>query len=263
MKWPIVWVWDTSLSALLLALIFLSTLKLVESSSRKRWIVYGLLWGVAALTNPALLSTLPFSLLWFAMRRRRANQSWLIPAIIVLTTFIVCTAPWMIRNAVVLGKPVFIRDNFWFEFHLGNYHLSNAMGWGGKHPTLNHIQLDLYRSLGEVKYIEHFRGESLEFVRDSPREFAQLTLRRFTAFWNGGFFAYTCGDWWELPAYVACLLAQCFGAAACNRESHHGCISLCECPVVLSASFITYISWWKISVSDRAGDARVIGLLSM
>ncbi len=202
MKWPIVWVWDTSLSALLLALIFLSTLKLVESSSRKLWIVYGLLWGIAALTNPALLSILPFSVLWFAMRRRQANQSWLIPAIIVLTTFIICTAPWMIRNAVVLEKPVFIRDNFWFEFHLGNYHLSNAMGWGGKHPTLNHIQLDLYRSLGEVRYIEHFRAESLDFVGHSPGEFAQLTLRRIAAFWDGGFFAYTSTDWWELPAYV-------------------------------------------------------------
>ena len=203
MKWPIVWVWDTSLSALLLALIFLSTLKLVESSSRKLWIVYGLLWGIAALTNPALLSILPFSLLWFAMRRRRANQSWLIPAIIVLTTFIVCTAPWMIRNAVVLGKPVFIRDNFWFEFHLGNYHLSNAMGWGGKHPTLNHIQLDLYRSLGEVKYIQHFRDESIDFVRRFPGEFVDLTLKRTTAFWDGAFFAYTRADWWEVPAYVA------------------------------------------------------------
>ena len=60
--WPIIWVWDMSLSALLLALILGSTLKLVDVKSRKRWIVYGFLWGVAALTNPALLSILPLTL---------------------------------------------------------------------------------------------------------------------------------------------------------------------------------------------------------
>jgi 4-amino-4-deoxy-L-arabinose transferase-like glycosyltransferase len=202
MKWPIVWVWDTTLSAFLMAFLFLFTLKLVESSSRKLWAEYGLLWGGAALTNPALLSILPCAFLWVAFQKHRAQRSYLLPAFLMIAAFATCTAPWMIRNAAVMGKPVFIRDNFWFEFHLGNYHLSNAMGWGGKHPTLNHIQLDLYRSLGEVKYIEHFRAEGLDFVGHSPGEFAQLTLRRIAAFWNGGFFAYTYPEWWELPAYV-------------------------------------------------------------
>ena len=73
------------------------------------------------------------------------------------------------------------------------------MGWGGKHPTGNVIELNLYRKLGELNYIEHYRIESIQFVRTHPREFIELTSRRFVTFWSGDFFHYR---WWETPAYL-------------------------------------------------------------
>jgi hypothetical protein len=189
-----------SLSALLLVLLLLSTLLIVESNSRKRWAGYGLVWGMAALTNPALLSILPLSLVWMAIKRRQTKQSHAIPLLLVMASLMACTAPWMVRNRVVLGKSVFLRDNFWFEFHLGNYHLSNGMGWGGKHPTGNIIELNLYKKAGELNYIDHYRAESMAFVRTYPREFVEVTRRRFVTFWTGDFFHYR---WWETPSYVA------------------------------------------------------------
>ena len=87
--------------------------------------------------------------MWLAFQKQRKREPGL-PLSLLTLTFIACTAPWIIRNDVVLGKPAFIRDNFWVEFHLGNYHLSNAMGWGGKHPTGNIIELNLFRNLGEL-----------------------------------------------------------------------------------------------------------------
>jgi len=41
--------------------------------------------------------------------------------------FAAMIAPWLIRNEMVFGHFVFLKGNYWFEFHLGNYHYSNGM----------------------------------------------------------------------------------------------------------------------------------------
>ncbi len=53
---PFEWIWDTSLSALLAATILWATLELAESRRWRDWCGYGLLWGAALMTNPALAS---------------------------------------------------------------------------------------------------------------------------------------------------------------------------------------------------------------
>ena len=67
--WCTRWVWETSLAALLLALIFWLTLTMEKADDLKPWLGFGLLWGLAALTNPSLLSFLPASGLWAWWRR--------------------------------------------------------------------------------------------------------------------------------------------------------------------------------------------------
>jgi asparagine N-glycosylation enzyme membrane subunit Stt3 len=61
MYWCTRWVWETSLAALLLALIFWLTLDLEEKDGPIPWIQFGLLWGIAALANTSLLAFLPAS----------------------------------------------------------------------------------------------------------------------------------------------------------------------------------------------------------
>src|SRR5208282_5057639 len=67
---PFEWIWDTSLSALLATLLLWATLELAESEKWVDWGVYGLLWGLALMTNPALGLLLPFLLGWAAFRGR-------------------------------------------------------------------------------------------------------------------------------------------------------------------------------------------------
>src|SRR5438105_8613429 len=47
--WCTHWVWETSLSALLIALIFLLTLEMEEKDGLMPWVCFGLLWAIAAL----------------------------------------------------------------------------------------------------------------------------------------------------------------------------------------------------------------------
>src|SRR5438034_6616224 len=50
-------VWETSLTAFLLSVALLLTLRMADLTPRQRhWIIFGLLWGVIALTNTAVLS---------------------------------------------------------------------------------------------------------------------------------------------------------------------------------------------------------------
>src|SRR5580658_3785215 len=65
---PFDWIWDTSLSALLAALLLWATLELAESEKWVDWGAYGVLWGLALMTNPAMGTLLPFLLGWAALR---------------------------------------------------------------------------------------------------------------------------------------------------------------------------------------------------
>src|SRR6266567_4232726 len=61
--WPVTWVWETALSALLCAIVFSYTFEL-EETSWQSWAGLGVLWGVIALTSPSLLGFLPASFLY-------------------------------------------------------------------------------------------------------------------------------------------------------------------------------------------------------
>jgi len=67
---PFEWIWDTSLSALLVAILLWATLALKESGRVRDWCLYGFLWGIALLTNPAIATLCPVLLAWAAYRNR-------------------------------------------------------------------------------------------------------------------------------------------------------------------------------------------------
>ena len=74
MYWCTRWVWETSLSALLLAVIFWLTLTMEERDGLKPWLWFGLLWGIAALNSTVLLAFLPASGLWAWYHRAKRHK---------------------------------------------------------------------------------------------------------------------------------------------------------------------------------------------
>ncbi len=189
-RWPITWVWEISLSALLSIVLVVAVVELAESGSRRGAIAWGVLAGFAALVNPGLLTIVGVCWFWLILRQRRLRRNPLRPALLAATLAALVISPWLVRNAVVFGRPVFIRSNFWFEFDLGNYHLSNGMGWGGRHPTLNPGEFRSYQNMGEVAYVEAKRAQSLAFLHQYPGEFLRLTAQRVLTFWNGDMYHY-------------------------------------------------------------------------
>ena len=178
-------VWETAASALLISVLFLESLKLAKQTDWKQWARFGLVWGIAALTNPALLAFLPAAGLYPALKLWRRHQRWFAQAAVSAVVFAVVISPWLIRNRAVFGSWVFIRGNAPFEFHLANYHGSSGMGWFGKHPSCNRWEYAKYKQMGELAYVASKKELVIDFVKQNPREFASLCANRVVAFWTG------------------------------------------------------------------------------
>jgi len=197
MQWPAEWVWETSLSALLLTIAVLYTIRLGGSKdvSLTSSSLYGVFWGVVALINPALLSAALCCGAWLLLQAKpRRLQNAL--AVLVMGTLVI--APWLIRNYEQFHHFVFLRGNFGFEFRLGNFPGSTGMGWAGYHPANNPIQLQRYVRLGEIEYVRQTSREALQWIRHYPWDFLRVTGRRVRAFWDGEsllYWAHSFEDW--------------------------------------------------------------------
>ncbi len=183
--WCTRWVWETSLATLLLTVIFWLSLGMEEKGGLKPWLEFGLLWGMAALTNPALLSFLPISGLWIGYRRAQRGKGSLAGVALASVVFLLCIAPWMVRNYRTFGRLIFIRSNFGAELRLGNGPGANGTWMDYLHPSKNVFQMRLYRQMGETAYVAERKREAIAYIRESYGRFAALGVRRFIYYWGG------------------------------------------------------------------------------
>lgn len=92
--WPVARIWDTWLATLLLAILFCMALRLSETSRVREWIAFGALSGIAALTDPVVLSVLPFLALWALWRVYKAVSA---------RRLILCAVGWALATVIVIA----------------------------------------------------------------------------------------------------------------------------------------------------------------
>jgi len=182
---PLQWIWDTSLSALWMALLLYATLKLRETTRLANWMGYGALWAIGALINPALLSVLPAFGIWLIFQLRKRELPWLRVSVMGALVFCAGIAPWTIRNYIVFHQFVPLRSNFGLELWLGNNPGSTADDTPYQHPDDNLQEAEQYRQMGEPAYMALKQQEALHFMRSNPADDAALTLHRFASTWLG------------------------------------------------------------------------------
>jgi len=183
--WPVRVVWEASLSAYLLSVALLLTLKMRDDSPKLRtWIWYGLLWGRIALTNTALVSMLPFFLLWLLYRSQQ-RKNYFIGMCLAGIVMAAAITPWLIRNYSVFGKFVFIRDNLPLEMHVANTETSNGLWTRSEHPGNDPEAMRRFQELGELRFMEEKQQQFRQFVSDHPQLFLNFSLKRAAYFWIG------------------------------------------------------------------------------
>jgi hypothetical protein len=182
---PFEWIWDTSLSALLAALILWATLELAESEKWLDWCVYGVLWGLALMTNPALGLLLPFLLGWTAFRVRGEGSLRWKRAGLVAGLAILCCLPWTVRNYVAFHRFIPVRSNLPFELWLGNNDIFDEHARGGRRSITRTEEARRYAQLGETGYMAEKWELATSFMRTHPELEIDLVGRKFVDFWMG------------------------------------------------------------------------------
>jgi hypothetical protein len=178
-------VWETTMTTLLFGFVVLATLCLERSTSVSAWVGYGLLWGFAALTNPAVLSTLPFLGAWVWLRHWRRGDNCTGVAAVASLAFLFVVTPWIWRCSRAYGRFVAFRGSAGLEVLVGNSDdTSTPSNWKvlpGENPT----EMDALKRLGEPMYMAEKQREASELIARSPLRFAGLTLRRTLYTWTG------------------------------------------------------------------------------
>jgi 4-amino-4-deoxy-L-arabinose transferase-like glycosyltransferase len=183
--WSIHWLWDTTLTPLILCLIFLVALEMEQWPGMRGWIIFGALWGIGALASPSILSFLPFCGLWIWRRRYKNGLPSLAGVALSSAIFFLVIAPWLIRNYEVFGHFVFIRDDFGLQLRLGNWKGADGMLMAYLQPNLNQLEFEKFQRMGELAYAADCKRLALEWIRQDPGRFAIVSLKRFFYFWNG------------------------------------------------------------------------------
>jgi 4-amino-4-deoxy-L-arabinose transferase-like glycosyltransferase len=181
---PFHWIWDTSLSALFAVTLLWMTLHRKESSRPRDFALYGFLWGMALLTNPALSAVLPFLLGWLLYQQRDNRALLLRLGTAALAALFLTCLPWTVRNFVQFHRFLPLRSNFPYEFWSGNNEIFDEHS-----REVNRItrfeQVRLYAQLGETEFLKEKMQNALHFVHTHPSLYARLFGERIVATWLG------------------------------------------------------------------------------
>ena len=197
MQYAVRWVWETSLSTLLFTCAFALALRMRQDPVKeapqeapagqtiRQWALFGLLWGVIALSNPSLLLFLPFAGFWILSGQRRFLRTALAGAVLSGLIFLAVLTPWMVRNFHAFHHFVPLRANFGAELYLGNGPGAIGLLMEYNHPIQNPDQLHQYAEMGEYRYALMRGALARQTIHADPALFVRNSLKRVEFFWFG------------------------------------------------------------------------------
>jgi 4-amino-4-deoxy-L-arabinose transferase-like glycosyltransferase len=193
MQYAVHWVWDMALTAYLFSWVLVLALRVraigtpedTRPQTTRRWLAFGLLWGLIALSNSSLLTFLPACALWmlwpeFRPNLARATRNALLAAL----CFLAVLTPWTLRNWNVFHAFIPMRANFGAELYQSVLPSNNGFPWGG---TLSLAEADpefqQYEHLGEVAFSKQQAAKAKVIIRQDPGLFVKHALFRVYFFW--------------------------------------------------------------------------------
>jgi len=179
------WAWSTHLLLLVLCWMIYLALQLEGSRQLRLWAGFGLLAGFAALIEPVAIPVFGI-LLAMAVRSLWLERiRWFAPAMIAVLCFASFTAPWAVRNTLVMHRFVPVRSGMGLEMFLGN--TGNNLHWrsGANHPNHNPAELAEYNRDGEMAFMDHKMAQAKIYIAEHPGWYVKMCVRRFAYMWTG------------------------------------------------------------------------------
>jgi hypothetical protein len=193
MQYAVRWPWETTISTGLFAftVALAIQMKCIGESHRngarlltRQWLLFGLLWGLIALSNATLLMFLPVCGVWILAGKDRMRYA-VRDAVLAAAVFVVCIAPWTFRNYAVFHRFIPLRGNFGAELYMGNGPGSTGFLMEYLHPFQDPVQLRRYAEIGEVQYVTERGAAAKAFIAAHPAHFLADVARRIWFFWAG------------------------------------------------------------------------------
>jgi hypothetical protein len=268
--------WETCLSALLGATLLWATLRVADSRRLRPWCWYGLLWGVALMSNAALLSLAPFLFAWAlwgqgfgpaaglrpgpeADGKLRAGRkagggpegpTSLYTGAVAAAIALACCIPWTIRNYAVFGSLVPLRSTLGLQLWVGNNPRAKVIWLGEQHPIHDTAERQSYLQSGEIAYMRQKEHDAIQFMLTHPVREAELISGRFISFWAGGTpspirdFLRNRSAWFRyvLLFNVAVSLGTLFGIVILIRQRSVYTVPLAVFPVVFPWAYYLTLS---------------------
>jgi len=150
-------------------------LGLVHTTLARRWAWAGVLCGALMLTRPSAQALVVVLAVWFLVK-----VGW--RAALGSTAIALCViAPWIVRNAIVVGEPTLVTSN---GFNLAAMYSPQAQAASGFVDPVFDSSFDGFRlsQLDEAGWDRDLRTMALENLRRDPMQVPQVVVR------NAGYF---------------------------------------------------------------------------
>jgi len=183
------------LDGLLAAAIVLLALVAYERRSLPYALALGAVSGLAILSNARLL-LLPLVLAPYAAWRIRPAGRAVVAAVLVVAGAALVTAPWVVRNQVVIGCATITTDTraLWKANNPATYDVLARGGWIDDVPDLPGvppwpekaagISVAAAKAVDECAQASFYRDEVFDFWRDHPGEKARLAVQAVGMLWS-------------------------------------------------------------------------------
>lgn len=242
-------IWPTTLTTLLLSVLLVYAMRLEDQERPWSDFGFGLLSGLAALTDPIVISVLPVAAAWLYYRRRRKGLKWKVSAAVMGLGFVLVVTPWFARNYAVFHAVIPFRDILGLELHIGNHGDSAHFAPGRDHPSTNEAEMKAYAELGELNYMARKKHEAIEFIASHPAWFLETTTRRvfymWTSFWSLDP-AYLSQEPFDIPNIFLTVVMDALALAGLYRAFRRGSpVAILFALVLLCFPMVYYVTHWE------------------
>ena len=145
-------------------------------------VLCGVLFGLIALAGNAALSlglAVAAALWWAPAPVSRKLQA----VVVMLVAASGIALPWVIRNQHALGAAV-LNTNGGFNLYLGNNPAATGLFMSIADTPRGSTWHALLREQGEARASNTLGGEALQWIREHPRQFVLLSLKKAVLFWT-------------------------------------------------------------------------------
>jgi hypothetical protein len=165
----------SSLSILILSLIFIVVLALANSPRPKLAVLAGFLMGLLVLTSSKTLSLFLIIPLWLLYMSKGQRARMILASLIFIGSATLIILPWSVRNSIVLEQPSLTKTGLGKMLWIGNNPGATGDWKTAKRPDIAFE--------GEQNSQPNYLQMAISWAANNPKDFLVVTLKRIKYFW--------------------------------------------------------------------------------